>query len=191
MKPARRAIALALLAGASAAQAQTASYAIDPTHTFASFEIRPAGISTLTARFDRKQGSLEFDRAGRSGKVDITVEIASVNTGVPALDKRLQDKDIFDAAAFPTARFVSARFAFDGDKLAEVAGTLTLHGKSDDVTLKASNFNCYTSPLFRREVCGGDFEATLQRSRWGLAPGLPATVADSVRLLVQIEAIRQ
>ena len=51
-------------------------------------------------------------------------------------------------------------------------------------------FNCYTSPLVRREVCGGDFAAEFDRSDFGITFGLPF-VADKVRLLIQVEAIRQ
>ncbi|MDP3223787.1 MAG: polyisoprenoid-binding protein, partial [Rubrivivax sp.] len=63
--------------------------------------------------------------------------------------------------------------------------------KSNPVTLKASNFNCYNNPMFKREVCGGDFETTIQRSQWGLGYGLPVVAPDNVRLLIQVEAIKQ
>ncbi|MBC7480501.1 MAG: polyisoprenoid-binding protein, partial [Rhizobacter sp.] len=46
------------------------------------------------------------------------------------------------------------------------------------------------NPLFRREVCGGDFEAQIDRSAFGITHSLPF-VADKVRLLIQVEAIRQ
>ncbi len=59
------------------------------------------------------------------------------------------------------------------------------------VTLKASNFNCYMNPMLKREVCGGDFETTLKRSQWGMSCGLDMGVPDDVRLLIQVEAIKQ
>ena len=85
----------------------------------------------------------------------------------------------------------SNKFNFAGDKVTSVEGTLTLLGKSNPVTLQAKQFNCYTNPMFKREVCGGDFEATIQRSHWGLGYGLPVVAPDSVRLLIQVEAIKQ
>jgi polyisoprenoid-binding protein YceI len=179
----------ALLAGA--AQAEMATYGIDPTHTFANFEALHKGTSFIRGRFDRKEGSLQFDRAGKSGRAEITIDVNSISTGVPALDHHLRSAAFFNADEFPSARFVGERFVFDGDKVSEVAGTLTLAGKTAPLTLKAANFNCYFSPLFKREVCGGDFEATLQRSQWGITDGLPAIAPDDVRLLVQVEAIRQ
>jgi polyisoprenoid-binding protein YceI len=58
------------------------------------------------------------------------------------------------------------------------------------VVLKATNFNCYLNPRLQREVCGGDFETTIQRSQWGMSYGLP-TIPDSIRLTVQIEGVKQ
>jgi polyisoprenoid-binding protein YceI len=56
--------------------------------------------------------------------------------------------------------------------------------------LKATRFNCFMHPALKREVCGGDFETTIQRSLWGSTYGLPG-IPDNVRLLVQVEAIKQ
>lgn len=169
---------------------QAAPYGIDPTHTFVTVEVLHGGLSTLRLRFDRKQGSVQLDLPARSGQVELTLQMDSINSGVPAFDARLKSGEFFDVARHPTARFVGDRFVFAGEHVAEVSGVLTLRGQSLPVSFKALNFNCYTSPLFRRQVCGGDFETTLQRSQWGLG-ALPAAAADSVRLLVQIEAIRQ
>jgi polyisoprenoid-binding protein YceI len=180
----------ALLATAGAAQAQSADYAIDPTHTFVSFEIGHFGTSINRGRWDKKEGTVQFDRTGRTGKVDITIDMNSINTGVAPFDGHLKSPDFFNTAQFPTARFVSERFVFNGDKVAEVRGTLTLVGKTHPVTLKASNFNCYLNPMFKREVCGGDFEATILRSQWGLT-GLAMVAPDNVRVVVQIEAVKQ
>lgn len=183
-------LATALLAVAGFAQAQSATYAIDPTHTFVNFEAKHFGTSTLRGRFDRKEGTVQFDRAGKSGKAEITIDIGSVSTGVGPLDGHLKSKDFFNAAEFASAKFVSDKFVFDGDKVTEVTGSLTMLGKSGPVTLKATNFNCYQNPMLKREVCGGDFETTLTRSQWGMTYGLPG-IPDNIRLLIQIEAVKQ
>jgi polyisoprenoid-binding protein YceI len=182
---------LATLGAAASAQAQSTAYAIDPTHTFASFEVLHFGTSTIRGRFDKKEGAVQFDRAGKTGSVDITIQTASVNTGVAGFDKHLVSKDFFNAGEFPTARFVSERLSFNGDKVSEVAGTLTLLGKTAPVVLKATNFNCYQSPILKREVCGGDFETTIDRTQWGMNTYVPAGQRGDVRLIVQVEAVKQ
>lgn len=184
-------IATTLAAAALATQAQSATYAIDPTHTFATFEIDHFGASTNRARFDKKVGTVQLDKAGKTGKVELTIETASVNSGTAAFDKHLQSKDFFNVAEFPTAKFVADKFAFNGDKVSEVTGSLTLLGKTNPVTLKASKFNCYMSPMLKVEVCGGDFETTIVRSSYGMGWGLNFGFSDNVRLVVQVEAVKQ
>ena len=182
--------AAASLAGFGPAQAQTATYTVDPTHTFVTWEALHFGTSTSRGRFDKKEGKIEIDRSAKTGNVDITIDMASITTGVAPFDTHLKSKDFFDVTTHPTARFQASGFSFDGTKVSAVKGTLTMLGKTQPVELKASRFNCYENPFFKREVCGGDFETTVQRSLFGSTYGLPG-IPDNVRLLVQIEAIKQ
>jgi len=167
------------------------TYAIDPTHTFATFEIQHFGTSTNRGRFDKKEGTVQLDKAAKTGKVELTLETASINTGTEAFNKHLQSKDFFNVAEFPTAKFVGDKFTFNGDKVAEIGGTLTLLGKTNPVTLKALNFNCYQSPMLKREVCGGDFETTVTRSQYGMTWGLNYGFSDAVHVIIQVEAVKQ
>ena len=177
---------------ASAAQAAPATYAIDPTHTFATFEIDHFGASTNRARFDKKSGSVQFDKAAKTGKVEIELDMTSVNSGTPAFNKHLQSADIFNVEKFPTAKFVSDKFVYDGDKLKEVTGQLTMMGKTAPITIQAHKFTCYESPMLqKREVCGGDFEATIDRTQWGVNYGIPYGFPKEVRLVMTIEAVKQ
>jgi polyisoprenoid-binding protein YceI len=177
---------------AGAAQAAPATYAIDPTHTFATFEIDHMGATTNRVRFDKKSGTVELDRAAKAGKVEVTLDMASVNSGTAAFDKHLVSEEIFNVAKFPTAKFVSDKFVFDGDKLKEVNGQLTILGKTQPVTLKANKFNCYPNPMLqKRETCGGDFETTIDRSAFGVNYGLDWGFTKQVRLVLQIEAVKQ
>ena len=182
--------AIATLA-AGAAQAESASYAIDPSHTYVTFEISHFGTSTNRGRFDKKEGTVQLDRTGKSGKVDLTIDTTFINTGFEAFNKHLQSADLFDAAKFPTMKFSSDKFTFSGDKVSEVAGNLTLLGKTGPVVLKATNFNCYQNPMLKREVCGGDFEATIDRTQWGMAYGIDWGFPKNVRLVIQVEAVKQ
>ena len=183
------AAAAALVTGL--AQAESASYAIDPTHTFVTFEINHFGASVNRGRFDKKEGTVQFDRAGKTGKVEISFDATSINSGTPAFDKHLQSADLFNAAQHPKITFVSDKFSFNGDKVSEVSGQLTLLGKTGPVTLKANQFNCYQSPMLKREVCGGDFEATIDRTVWGMNYGIDWGFPKNVRVIVQVEAVKQ
>ena len=180
----------ALFAAFGAAHAQSATYAVEPTHTQVYFEAKHFGTSTNRGRWDKKEGTIVYDKAAKTGKVDVTLDMNSISTGIGPFDGHLKSKDFFAAAEFPTAKFVGDKFTFNGDKLVSVSGELTLRGKTNPVTLNANSFNCYDNPMLKREVCGGDFEATIQRSQWGITYGIPG-IPDNVRLLIQIEAVNQ
>ena len=173
------------------AQAETSTYAFDPSHTFVSFEIGHFGTSTNRGRFDKKEGTVQLDRAAKTGKVEVTIDTTSVNTGFAAFEKHLQSPDLFDAVKYPTIKFVSDKFVFNGDKVVEVVGNLTLLGKAQAVTLKANQFNCYQSPMIKREVCGGDFETTIDRTAFGMNYGVDWGFPKNVRLVIQVEAVKQ
>lgn len=173
----------------ASAPAAAPSWRLDPTHSFVHFEVLHFAASTLRGRFGPLNGELSFDRAARSGRVQVVVPTAAVSTGLPVLDARLREPDMLAAEAHPQAYFIAERFEFDAQgNVTSARGEFTLRGVSQPLTLKAQRFRCYTSPLFRREVCGGDFEGELVRSTFGITHSLPF-VADKVRLLVQVEAI--
>ncbi|OYU82750.1 MAG: polyisoprenoid-binding protein [Burkholderiales bacterium PBB5] len=184
---------LALLATAltGSTGAQPAAYTLDPTHSFVHFEVLHFDTATIRGRFGPLQGEVQLDRAARSGRVQLTIPTAGVSTGLPVLDARLREADMLDATGHPKAFFVAERFEFTPDgSVAAVTGEFTLRGRSRALRLVAQRFRCYTSPLLRREVCGGDFDADLLRSDFGFTHSLPF-VADVVRLRVQVEAVRQ
>ena len=90
-----------------------------------------------------------------ASKVELALNTCSIDTGTAAFDKHLQSESFFNTANFPTAKFVASNFRFSGDKVKEVAGQLTMLGKTVPVSLKASHFNYYVNPMLKREVCGG------------------------------------
>ncbi len=104
---------------------------------------------------------------------------------------RRRSAHIFHVDKFPATTFVVDKFGFNADQVSEVAGQLTIKGKTHPVALKARQFNCYQSPMLKRAVCGGDFEATIDRTAHGLNYGVDWGFAKNVRLVVQIEAIKQ
>ena len=183
--------ALITVAAAGSAQAQNANFTVEPTHTFVTFEAEHFATSTNRGRFDKTEGTIALDRSAKRGSADISIDMASINTGTAPFNTHLKGKDLFNAVEFPKAQFVGDKFSFEGEKVTAVAGNLTLLGKSLPVTLTASNFNCYDSPMLKREVCGGDFETTITRSQWGMGWGLAFGIPDKIRLLIQVEAVKQ
>ena len=182
---------VAALGFTAAAHAESATYAIDPSHTYATFEISHFGTSTNRGRFNKTAGTVTVDKAAKTGALDVTIDTTSLDTGTAAFTKHISSDEMLNVAAFPTAHVVATKFVFNGDKIAEIDGTLTLMGKTNPVVLKAQNYNCYMSPMVKREVCGGDFDATIVRSQYGVTYGLNYGFPDAVHLVIQVEAVKQ
>ena len=190
MSTARALAGAALLALAAAASGEPVVYRFDPTHTLVHFELLHFGTSTIRGRFGPLAGEVMLDRTARKGRVQVEIDTAQVSTGVAVLDARLKEGDMLSVQSHPRAYLVAERVEFDeAGRVTALRGEFTLRGVSLLLTLTALRFNCYTSPLFRREVCGGDFEGRFNRSTVGITHSLPL-VSDSVRLLVQVEAVR-
>jgi polyisoprenoid-binding protein YceI len=175
---------------AGAASAEPVVYRFDPTHTFVNFELVHFGTSTLRGRFGPLNGEATLDRTARKGRVQVEIDTSRVSTGVAVLDERLKEGDMLSVQSYPRAYLVAERVEFDdAGRVKSLRGEFTLRGVSMPLTLTALRFNCYTSPLIRREVCGGDFEGQFNRSTAGITYSLPF-VGDTVRLLVQVEGVR-
>jgi polyisoprenoid-binding protein YceI len=69
-------LAATTLGLALAAPAYSANYVIDPTHTFVTYEVGHFGTSTNRGRFDKKEGTVQFDRAARTGKVEVSFDLS-------------------------------------------------------------------------------------------------------------------
>ena len=185
-------IALVAAIGVTAAHAESATYAIDPSHSFASFEIGHFGTSTNRGRFNKTSGSVTLDKAAKTGSLDVTVDTTSLDTGTAAFTKHISSDEMLNVAAFPTAHLVASKFVFSADgKVTEIDGNLTLLGKTNPVVLKATNYNCYMSPMVKREVCGGDFDMMITRSQYGVSYGLNYGFPDTMRVIIQVEAVKQ
>lgn len=178
-----------LLALSSLAFAEPTSYTVEPNHSSVTFEAKHFGTSTVRARFATKSGSITVDPAARTGKATIVIDTNSVMSGIPKFDTHLKTGDFLSADKYPEAIFTATAFTFEGDKVTQVTGDLTMLGKSNPVTLKSTTYNCYQSPAFKKQVCGGDFETTILRSQWNINYGIPF-VPDSVKLLIAIEATK-
>ena len=185
------ALVTALAFGSTVAQAALADYRIDLDHTNASFAIDHNGASINRARFGDVTGSVRFDKEAKAGTIDIVVQTASVYSGSKGFDEHLRTADLFDSARHPTMRFVSDRLVFEGDRLVEVPGQLTLLGQTHPVTLKALQFRCYPNQRAKTEACGGDFEAVIDRTQWGMDYLVKVGMPKMVRIGATFEGFKQ
>ena len=184
---ARHLAGLFLLCLVLALPARAETYDIDPTHTYASFEIDHLGFSTQRGQFNRSRGSLRYDPVQQQGEVDIHIDAASLDTGNLRRDDTLRGTTWFNVESFPDLIFRSQQFIFEGERLTAVDGKLVMLGEIRPLRLEITRFKCGLNLANRKRGCGADAQASLRRSDFGLSNGLPF-IGDEVRLRIQVEA---
>ena len=173
------------------AMAATATYKLDPEHTYPSFEAdHLGGLSTWRGKFNHTSGTITLDKAARSGNVEIIVDMTSADFGLDALNAAMQGKEMFEADKYPRATYRGRLADFVDGRPTRVVGDLTLHGITRPLTLEIDAFKCMPHPVFKREVCGADALATFKRDDFGMTAGKDYGFSMDVALRIQVEAIQ-
>jgi polyisoprenoid-binding protein YceI len=189
MKNALPVAMLALMTGAAIAAPIT--YDVDPNHTYPSFEADHfGGLSNWRGKFEKSSGTIVIDKDKGSGTVDITIDAASIDFGHAKLNDHAKSAEIFDVAKFPTATYKGTLAKFKDGAPTEVEGQLTLHGVTKPVKLTVNQFKCMVNPMSKKEVCGADASATINRSDFGVNFGEKFGFKQEVKLQIQVEGIR-
>lgn len=184
-------LASLLTIGASAALAAPVTYNLDPSHTFPSFEAdHMGGLSTWRGKFNKSSGKVVLDRAAKTGTIEVNIETASVDFGHDKMNEHAKNNEILDVAKFPTASYKGKFSKFNGDVPAEVQGELTLHGVTKPVTLTINQFLCKEHPVLKREVCGADASAAINRADFGVDFGKAYGFKQDVKLQIQVEGVK-
>jgi polyisoprenoid-binding protein YceI len=182
--------ALLACAAAFAGDHGASRYTIDPDHTYPSFEASHMGISTWRGKFNRTTGTVVLDRAAGTGSVAVTVDMASIDFGLDALNDVARGTELFDVARYPQAIFNGRLEGFAAGVPTRLAGELTLHGVTRPLVLQVNAFKCIPHPIFKRELCGADATGTFQRDAFGLDAGKDYGFSMDVDLRIQVEALR-
>ena len=134
----RFAFALALAAALPLA-AQAAEFnQVQADKSAINFTYQQMGVK-LDGRFKKFAARLNFDPAKPTeAKTTIDVDLASVDTGATEGDEEVAGKQWFNTKAFPTAQFVSGSVKALGGNRYEVAGKLTIKGRTQDIVVPAT-----------------------------------------------------
>jgi polyisoprenoid-binding protein YceI len=179
-------VAMTLVAMARPAHAAD-TWEVDPAHTSVMFKIRHFNVSWVWGRFDKLSGTVSLDSAdaGKSS-FDLSVDTASVNTGVDARDAHLRKPDFFHAEKFPAITFKSTTVAKSADGY-DVTGDLTLLGVTKPVTVQIAQTGPLNDPKGNPRA-GFDTTFTVKRSDFGMKYGL-GPIGDEVTLTISFEVV--
>ncbi|PUE37882.1 YceI family protein [Limnohabitans sp. Hippo4] len=172
------------------AMAAPKTFEIDGSHTFPRFSYSHFGYSTQVSRFDSTTGTVVFDADAKTGSVDISIDMKSVNTGFADFNGHIQGEDFLDTAKFPKATFKSTKVNFQDGKPASIEGQLTIKGITKAVTLTVTSFQAMAHPMLKKDAIGANAFTVIKRSEFNAGKYAPY-VGDEVRIDIALEAIQK
>ncbi|MNK06209.1 hypothetical protein D3C87_241010 [compost metagenome] len=180
-----------LASSAFAAQTIPAgSYTLDNAHSKVGFEIPHLVISTVEGRFDKFDGSVVIDPKIEKSKVNVNIDVTTIDTANKDRDDHLRSPDFFDAAKFGKMTFVSKKITGTPEAL-KITGDLTIKGKTKSVVLDAKYLGDVKDAYGNHKVV---FTATSKINRkdfgltWNAAVEVGPVVGDEVTLNLKIQA---
>ena len=172
--------------------AQTSTWVPDKMHSEVDFSILHMSLANVRGRFGNIGGQIvQNDADITKSTVNITIDVTTVDTGVPPRDADLKSDHFFDVAKNPTATFVSSSVAKNGTGLT-VNGNLTLHGVTKPVTLQVDGPTGPVSGMDHEPHEGFSATTTISRTAFGIASSYPASVVgDDVKLNIDLDIAKQ
>jgi polyisoprenoid-binding protein YceI len=131
------ALVIALVAAiltSSPAGADARRYGIQRETSEVSFKAT-SRLMNADGRFHRIRGEVVVDpRDVATARISLTLEAASIDTGIGLRDTHLRSGDFFDVERFPDIMFESVRVEGAGRR-ATVTGRLTMRGVTQEITV--------------------------------------------------------
>ncbi|WP_028474463.1 YceI family protein [Nocardioides alkalitolerans] len=171
------------------------SYTIDPSHSRLGFSARHAMVTTVRGAFKDFAGAATIDTANpAASSVNLTIQVASVDTGSADRDGHLQSADFFDVSTYPTITFTSTKVERDGDADWIVTGDLTIKGTTKPVTIEFESTGSARDPFGNLRV-GFEGAVAVNRKDWDLTWNAAletggVLVSEKVKLEFDISAIQ-
>lgn len=179
------------------ANLMAATYDLDPYHSSIQFRVKHLMITNVKGVFEKFKGTVVIDEKDiTKSKVNVSIEMASINTNINKRDEHLRSADFFDTAKFPVMTFVSTKVERAGADKLKVTGKLTIKGVTKETVLNVEGPSAeIKSPQgdLRR---GASATATVNRSDFGVSwnkklDGGGFVVAEDVHISIDTELARQ
>lgn len=173
---------------------QISTWELDPENSSAEFVCKHV-FSNVRGMFAKPSGTVLLDEATpANSKINATIDVSSITTGVEERDTHLKSADFFDVANYPAITFVSTSISKSSATSYSVTGNLTMHGMTKPVTLAVT-----APPPFNH--AGGirrGIEATtsINRKDFGLrwefpGEGAGVVVGDNIQITIDAELVLQ
>ncbi|WP_250444430.1 YceI family protein [Actinotalea sp. C106] len=170
------------------------TWAVDASHSEASFSVRHAGIAKVRGTVAITEGTILVGEDLTVTSVTAALDASSIDTRDANRDGHLKSADFFDVENHPTWTFASTTITADGEDYA-IEGDLTIHGVTRPVTLKTEFGGTATDP-FGNARAGYSATTEISRKDFGLTWNAAletggVLVGDTVKITIEVSAIKQ
>ena len=175
--------------------AMAAAYTVDGSHSIVGFSVKHLVISKVKGQFKKAEGSFDFDeKKNEISKVDIKIDVASVDTNDKKRDEHLSSADFFDAKKFPQITFKAGKASVKKGETTKLPGTLTIRGVSKPVVMELT-YNGSTIDPWKNEKSGFSLTGKINRQDYGISWNKAldkggVAVSDEVVIEVEGEATK-
>lgn len=175
--------------------ASTPKWTIDPAHSQALFTVRHLMITNVRGEFQKLSGTVVFDPARpEATRIDVVIDVASINTREPKRDDHLRSADFFDVAQFPHLTFTSNK-AERTDGGWKVTGDLTIHGVTKPVVLDVEGPGAPIKDPWGQQRIAATAKTKIKRSDFGMTWNMAlelggVTVSDEVKIELDISLVK-
>jgi len=182
-------ISLSIVLMLFAVTAFSQTWVSDVAHSRLGFTISHLMISHVTGNFKQFEVKASTSKADYSDlKVDLTAQIASINTDQEQRDNHLKGDDFFDAQKYPTLTFKSTGLKNVKGNQYKLTGNLTMHGVTKTVMLDVVFEGKVTNPMNKKDIAVFTIKGVLKRLDFGIGSKYAAAVVgDDVTLDASVE----
>jgi polyisoprenoid-binding protein YceI len=173
----------------------TGTYTLDSVHSRLGFVARHAMVTKVRGSFNEFEGSAVIDGTDPSkSSVNITIQVASVDTRNGQRDGHLRTNDFLDIEQFPEITFKSTSITHEGGNDFQVTGDLTIKDVSKSIVIPLEYQGAATDPMGNQRI-GLEGSTQIVRSDYGITynAALEAggvLVSDKITLEFEISAIK-
>lgn len=177
--------------------ARAATWDIDPVHTGVRFKVRHLMVSNVRGTFGKVSGTVQYDEKDfTKASADITIDAASIDTGVAKRDQDLKGPDFLDVARYPTLTFKSRRVEATAGGGLRMIGDLAIHGVTREAALDIDRPAPAIKDPWGKTRMGGAATLKIDRKDFGLTYSKTLEtggliVGDEVAIDIDVEIVRR
>lgn len=175
---------------------QRTTWKLDTNNTTVEFSVKKFMVTNVKGHFATFTGTITADQANPElSTVNVSIDVASVDTRDEKRDAHLRSADFFDVEAFPALTFESTRVERVGDEQFRVFGNLTIRDTTREVALDTTFHGIGDTP-WNTQVAAFTAETTINRRDYGLVWNMPlekggVLVGDNIKISLEVQATKQ